>query len=278
MEPGTFPYHRITPWVGRLLAIFAGIELLRATIFTSPGVAAALAFDPQAGLTHPWTVLTYGFVHAGLFHLLANSLALFFLGPPVERRLGGPAFLLFFLYCVAGAAAFAMALNTIYPVPPFVGASGGIIGILYAFAHIHPDAELIAFPIPMPIRARTLVTLQAIFDLCGILFLRAYTGMAHEAHLGGLAFGWLFFRMQGMGRKPAAYRPPSPIIEQHAAVGGREVDPPRRSGPTARPPALDKTQAELDRVLDKISATGMKSLTATERQFLDQVARKKADS
>ncbi|HET7040813.1 MAG TPA: rhomboid family intramembrane serine protease, partial [Gemmatimonadales bacterium] len=158
MEPGTFPYPRITPWVGRLLAIFAGIQLLRATIFTSDGVVTALAFDPQAGLARPWTVLTYAFLHGGLFHLLFNSLALFVFGPTVERRLGGPAFLLYFLYCVAGAAAFALALDKLYAVPPFIGASGGIVGIMYAFALIRPDAELIAFPIPVPIRARTLVT------------------------------------------------------------------------------------------------------------------------
>lgn len=277
MEPGTFPYPRITPWVGRLLATFAGVELLRATIFTSPAVEAWLAFDPHAGLTRPWTVLTYAFVHGGLFHLLFNSLTLFMFGPTVERRLGGPAFLLYFLYCAAGAAAFAMALDKLYPVPPFIGASAGIIGILYAYALIHPDAELIAFPIPVPIRARTMVTLLALFDLCGILFLRDLigTGIAHEAHLGGLAFGWLFFRLQGMGKTPTTFIPPKPPVQHHAMVASHGEQRPSASAPQ-RPPALDKTQAELDRVLDKISATGMKSLTATERQFLDQVAKKKS--
>lgn len=283
MEPGTFPYPRITPWVGRLLATFAGIQLLRATIFTSPAVEGWLAFDPQAGLSHPWTVLTYAFVHGGLFHLLANSVALFFFGPTVERRMGGPAFLLYFLYCVAGAAAFALILDKLYDVPPFIGASGGILGILFAYARFHPDAELIAFPIPVPIRAQTMVVLLACFDLAGILFLRRLvgTGLAHEAHLGGLAFGWLFFRMQGMGKAPAQFVPPTSQVHHTVAVGSRESDrltarPADR--PPQRPPALDPAQAELDRVLDKISATGMKSLTPTERQFLDQVAKKKQDS
>src|ERR1041385_3844427 len=169
MEPGTFPYSRITPWVGRLLAIFAGVQLVLSTILTSPAVRDWLTFDPAVGLARPWTILTYGFVHAGLFHLLANSLGLFMFGPAVERRLGGPAFLLYFLYCVAGAAAFALLMNTLYAVPPFIGASGGILGILYAFARIHPDAELIAFPIPVPVKARTMVALLALFDLAGVL-------------------------------------------------------------------------------------------------------------
>ena len=278
MEPGTFPYPRITPWVGRLLAIFAGVQLLLATIFTSPAVIDWLRFDPAVGLDRPWTVLTYAFVHGGLFHLLANSLVLFFFGPPVERRMGGPAFLLYFLYCVAGAAAFALALGKLYDVPPFIGASGGILGILYAYARIHPDAELIAFPIPVPIRARTMVTLLAVFDLMGILFLRRAigTGLAHEAHLGGLAFGWLFFRLQGMGRKTPDFIPPRPAVQHHAMVASQGEQRPSAPAPQ-RPPALDKTQAELDRVLDKISATGMKSLTPSERKFLDEVAKKKQD-
>lgn len=279
MEPGTFPYPRITPWVGRLLAIFAGVQLLLATIFTSPAVIEWLRFDPAVGLDRPWTVLTYAFVHGGLFHLLANSLVLFFFGPPVERRMGGPAFLLYFLYCVAGAAAFALALGKLYDVPPFIGASGGLLGVLYAYARIHPDAELIAFPIPVPIRARTMVTLLAVFDLMGILFLRRAigTGLAHEAHLGGLAFGWLFFRLQGMGRRRPEVAGPRPAIHQTVAAGSIEADRQTARPPDRRPPALDKTQAELDRVLDKISATGMKSLTPSERKFLDEVAKKKQD-
>lgn len=276
MEPGTLPYPRMTPWVLRLLALFAGIQVLRATIFTSDALLPWLWFDPAAGLTRPWTVVTYAFLHGGFFHLLFNALALFVFGPTVERRLGGPAFLLYFLYCVMGAAAFALIVNKFSPVPPFIGASGGIMGLLLAYATFHPDRELIAFPIPVPIRARTMVTLLAIFDLCGVLFLRNlfHTGLAHEAHLGGLAFGWLFFRLQGAGKRTPDFIPPKPKIEHHAMVSHGQQRP---SAPAPRPPALDKTQAELDRVLDKISAGGMKSLTPAERKFLDEVAKKKQD-
>lgn len=280
MEPGTLPYPRVTPWVLRLLALLAGIQVLRATIFTSDALLPWLWFDPAAGLARPWTVVTYGFIHGGFFHLLFNALALFIFGPAVERRLGGPAFLLYFLYCVVGAAAFALIVNKVSPVPPFIGASGGIMGLLLAYATFWPDQELIAFPIPIPIRARTMVILLAIFDACGVLFLRNlfHTGLAHEAHLGGLAFGWLFFRLQGAGKRTPDFIPPKPKIAHHVAVGGREADRLTARPPDRRPPALDKTQAELDRVLDKISAKGMKSLTPEERRFLDEVAKKKQDS
>ncbi|HEX7919098.1 MAG TPA: rhomboid family intramembrane serine protease [Gemmatimonadales bacterium] len=280
MDSAALPYPRITPWVGRLLAAMAGVALLRATIFVSPAVEEWLRFDPALGLTRPWTVVTYAFVHGGVLHLLFNGLALFLFGPSVERRLGGPGFLLYFLYCVVGAAAFALVVQRITPVPPFVGASGGIVGVLLAYAWLHPDQELIAFPIPVPIKARTMVILLACYDMAGMLFLRDLinTGTAHEAHLGGLLFGWIFIRMGGMGRKVASeVLPPRPRVHHHASVAAGESDRLATRPTDRRPPALDPAQAELDRVLDKISATGMNSLTATERKFLDEVAKKKKE-
>lgn len=280
MDSAALPYPRITPWVGRLLAAMAGAQLLLATIFVSPAVEEWLRFDPAVGLTRPWTVVTYAFVHGGVLHLLFNGLALFLFGPSVERRLGGPGFLLYFLYCVVGAAAFALIVQRLLPVPPFIGASGGVLGVLLAYAYLHPDRELLAFPIPVPIRAQTLVTLLAVYDLMGVIFLREAfnTGTAHEAHLGGLLFGWIFIRMGGMGRKVASeWVSPQPRVHHHASVAAGESDRQTARPPDRRPPALDPAQAELDRVLDKISATGMSSLTATERKFLEDVAKKKQD-
>jgi membrane associated rhomboid family serine protease len=277
MEPGALPFPRLTPWVGRILAVLAGVQLLLATVLTSPAVKGALAFDPEGGLTRPWTVVTYALVHGGLFHLLFNAFALLVLGPTVERRLGGPGFLLHFLYCVIGAAFFAAVIARLTPVPPFYGASGGITGLLLAYAVIAPDRELFVFPIPLPLKARTLVTVVALFDLAGMLFLRDAFGraVAYEAHLGGLAFGWLFFRLRGATQKGEFVAPQAPSVPRPVAVGGRSSAQ-RISKPIPlRPPAVDKQQAELDRVLDKISATGMGSLTPEERKFLDEVAKKK---
>ena len=64
------PYPRVTPWVGRLIAANAVVLLLMQTLFTSPELAAALAFDPAAIASRPWAFITYFFVHGGLLHLL----------------------------------------------------------------------------------------------------------------------------------------------------------------------------------------------------------------
>ena len=277
MSSSALPLPRLTPWVLRLLVTMAVVQLLLATIFTSPAAFDLLTFDPARGLGRPWTVLSYAFVHVGLLHLLFNGVMLAVFGPAVERRLGGPAFLLYYVYCAVGAAAFALLLNKLYAVPPFVGASGAILGVLLAYAVMYPDQELILFPIPIPITARQLVFLYAAVDILGVLVFRRFgDGTAHEAHLGGLLFGWLFFRLQGLGAARLAPAPPPRALQQPAAVGGRE-ERPRVSTPAPRLPASDPVQAELDRVLDKISAKGMASLTPAERKFLDEVARKKKE-
>jgi rhomboid family protein len=273
---------RITPWVGRLLAINAVVLLLQETLLTSPAVTGLLRFDPLNALQRPWTFFTYMFVHGGLLHLATNSLALFVFGPPVERRFGSRAFLIYYLYCGLGSAILALALSAVMPIAPFIGASGAILGVALAFAHFAPDAELLIFPLPFPLKARQLVWLFVGLDLAGMIL--GGGQIAHVAHLGGLAAGWLFFAVQGMGRPVEAARLPS--FRQRATVAVNAEDArkrpaaaePRRTAPVAPEPTVDLGTAEaleIDRVLDKISATGIASLTAEERRFLDNVSQRK---
>lgn len=275
--------NRITPWVGRLLAINAIVLLLQQTIFTSDALFGLVEFDPSLAFARPWTFVTYMFVHNGLWHLLGNSLALFVFGPAVERRLGSSRFLALYLYCGVGAAAFSLALwfTHTLPVPPFVGASGAILGLAYAFGRYQPDAELVVFPIPVPIKARNLVWLLAGLDVVGALFLN--DNIAHFAHLGGLGFGWLFFAVQGIANPTEAarlpsMRPPRVAVPDRGADGARKpvAQRPRVEAPAPSTSDLVASEsAEIDRVLDKISASGIASLTAEERRFLDAVAERR---
>ena len=152
------PSNRLTPWVGRLIIANAVVLLLLMTVFTSPALQPALRFVPGEALDQPWTFVSYMFVHAGLLHLLGNMLMLFVFGPPVEQRLGGRAFLLYYLYCGIGAAVLCWRSRASCRARvPFVGASGAVLGVGVAFALLWPDAELLVFPLPMPVRARTLI-------------------------------------------------------------------------------------------------------------------------
>ncbi|MBA3894362.1 MAG: rhomboid family intramembrane serine protease [Gemmatimonadales bacterium] len=267
---------RITPWVLRLIIANAVVLLLMRTIFVSPALAEALAFSPAYALRQPWTFLTYMFVHAGLLHLLGNMVMLFVFGTAVENRLGSRTFILYYLLCGVGAAVFSLGLSGIMQVSPFVGASGAVLGVALAFAIYWPDAELIVFPIPMPIRAKTLVTLLVGLDVL-FYFLTPGDGIAHLAHVGGVAVGYLFFRMQGLSRRTP--HPPPRAVERVVMVQSGAAEPEQRTPITPVRPRrrveADPVAAEVDRVLDKISEKGIASLTPAERRFLDEVAKQK---
>jgi membrane associated rhomboid family serine protease len=270
------PSSRITPWVLRLIIANAVVLLLMRTIFLSPAMAEALAFSPATALRQPWSFFTYMFVHAGLLHLLGNMLMLFVFGTAVENRMGSRTFILYYLLCGVGAAIFSLGLSTIMPVSPFVGASGAVLGVALAFAIYWPDAELIIVPLPMPIRAKTLVTALVGLDVL-LYFLTPGDGIAHLAHVGGVAFGYLFFRMHGFTRR-SPHPPPRPVERVVMVQSGAAEPEHRRPVPPARTRRrvdADPVAAEVDRVLDKISEKGIASLTPAERNFLDEVAKQK---
>ena len=70
------PSYRITPWVGRLIIANAVVLLLLMTLFTSREIFQVLQFSPRTAFTHPWSFVSYMFVHAGLLHLFTNMLML----------------------------------------------------------------------------------------------------------------------------------------------------------------------------------------------------------
>jgi membrane associated rhomboid family serine protease len=273
-------FPRMTRWVGRLIAANVIIALMLATVFTSPSVTGALRFvpAPDSVITHPWTLLTYMFVHGGLLHMAVNMVALYLFGSAVEQRMGGRSFLFYYLYCGLGAAIFALGLSALLPgtVPPFIGASAALLGIAHAFAMFWPEVEVIQFPVA--IRARTLVViLAALAAFAGLVLWNSRLGqVAHLAHLGGLLFGYLFFRIQALSQRTPA--PPQREAERVVMVQSSSREPelqvprPRRGRP-----ASDPTAVELDRVLDKINEKGLNSLTPEERRFLDDFARKRKE-
>jgi len=130
------------------------------------------------------------------------------------------------------------------------------------------------FPIPVPIKVKWLVAFLAAVDLA-LAISQAGDGVAHLAHLGGFLVGLAWLRAQGFfTRRPAGVvvateRAARVLVKPSAEQAQRE-----RPGPPARPGNADAAQREVDRVLDKISATGIGSLTPEERRFLDDMSRR----
>jgi membrane associated rhomboid family serine protease len=140
----------------------------------------------------PWQLVTYAFLHGGWLHLFSNMLALYMFGPDAERVLGSRRFIQFYFACVVGAALTQMIVMSIVDPGPTetIGASGGIFGILLFYGMTFPNRRIMLIFPPIPMPAWLFVTLYGIFELVqGVS--GSSQGVAHFAHLGGLATGYL---------------------------------------------------------------------------------------
>lgn len=254
----------MTPWVKRLLIINAAVF---AATLALPGLIAFLAFQPSAILFKPWTLLTYMFTHGGFWHVFFNLLALFFFGPPIEDRWGSSEFIKYYLICGLGAAAFSFLFAFDSPV---VGASGAVYGVMLAFAMLWPNVPIYIWGI-FPVKAKWLVVALAVLSFISVLG-GSSDGVAHFAHLGGFAAGFLYIKMDGATGNPLQKMKKLVTRRKFKVVPGagaikKEVDKPRRRDE-------DRELDEVDRVLDKISTQGMASLTPEERKLLDEVSKR----
>ena len=158
----------------------------------------------------PWQLLTYGFLHGSLPHLLFNMLALVMFGAQLEYTWGQRRFLTYFLVCVVGAGLCQLGVvswTVAQGGPPFptVGASGGVFGLLLAYGMLFPHQRVMLLIPPIPMKARTLVFVYGAVELLmGIT--GTQSGVAHFAHLGGMLFGWLLIR-HWRGQPPFSGRP-----------------------------------------------------------------------
>jgi len=273
----------LTPWVRRLLVANLIVFLFQVTLLTLQGSIETFGFIPLKAAQHPWTFLTYMFLHGGALHLAFNLLVLFMFGGPVEDRFGSRSFIWFYLLCGVSGALLSLLLVQGFAIrAPIVGASGAIYGVLVAFAWHWPDAPIYMFPLPVPIPAKWLVTFAFVVSLLLAVppFSGVVGGVAHLAHLGGMIAGFLYLKGQDLrlGRAERHLRHVSePSVLVTPVPRTRSVRGRSGSAPQANPhraPTLDaRAHAEIDRVLDKISATGIESLTPAERKFLVEMSR-----
>jgi membrane associated rhomboid family serine protease len=243
----------VTPVVRTLLIATVAAYFLQSTV---PGLADAFVFYPPAVLTRPWTVVSYMFLHGGLTHILFNMLALFFFGPRVEARLGSRSFaILYFLSGISGAL-LSLALSRSSPI---IGASAGVFGVSLAFAYFWPHEPIMIWGV-LPVPARMLVIITTIFSLWAG-FGGSGGGVAHFAHLGGYVGAFLYLRWLERARttfKRTATAAP-PVVTRRIATSYQNID---------RSSIHEVNRGEVDRILDKISAGGIDSLTPQERLFL----------
>ncbi len=158
------------------------------------------------GNFQPWQMLTYGFLHGGLAHLLFNMFALYMFGGEIERVWGERRYLTYYLVCIVGAAIAQLVVTGLQsgPAYPTLGASGGVFGLLLAFGMMYPRRMIMLIFPPIPMPAWLFVTLYGGIELyLGVT--GTQQGVAHFAHLGGMVAGY-FMIQTWRGRGPFGRR------------------------------------------------------------------------
>jgi membrane associated rhomboid family serine protease len=239
-----------------------------------------------------WQLFTYGFIHSPYVfsHIFWNMVGLYMFGASVEDRLGRAEFLRFYL----GATFFgglAWALSSLWMVdmpwgekvgllfqgqwpiqePMLLGASAAIMGIIVLFALHNPQRIILAMMlVPMP--AWLLATIYVLMDVLGLSRQFANQpdayGVAYAAHLGGAAFGMAYFHYGwNLGRLQPGWFSLAGLKKVFKRRPSLKIHEPSRT-------EWDGDEAEVDRILEKISREGSNSLTDRERDILQHASRR----
>jgi membrane associated rhomboid family serine protease len=273
----------VTPMVKKLLVANAAVFLL--TLVIGEGrLFDWFALQPGRILVRPWGIGTYMFLHAGVWHILMNMLVLFFFGPPLEARWGEREFLRFYLVGGLGGAA----LSFLFMPQMVVGASAAIYAVMLAFALNWPNAPIYIYGI-FPVKAKWLVGFLFVLTVLGT-FGSSGSGTAHFAHLGGILAAFAYLKadwrpgsalarirrnVPGAAGGKSGSRSPRPLAIVPRELQDQQTESGTREERPAAPADERKLLDEVDRVLDKISAQGMSSLTSEERRLLDEVSRRR---
>jgi membrane associated rhomboid family serine protease len=281
--------------VQALIAINVAVAFLQAVgVLPYADLAAWFGFDLGSLPSRWWTPITYMFVHVGVWHVLANMYGLYLFGPRLEQTLGSKKFAWFYVFCGLGGVVFQMLFIR---TGGLVGASAAVFGVMTAYAMQWPDDEIyLMFVLPM--RVRTLVVGLFVFNLVmGVVATGdgGGTNIAYFAHVGGVIAAYAYIRMaastgidqvrQRVASLPDADEPPRAIPRNlPRRERGDEVDDivakskaiaAKRAVTLAPSSRRREAKAdELNRVLDKISETGIESLTGDERKVLEEMSRR----
>jgi membrane associated rhomboid family serine protease len=240
----------MTKWVRFFLIANVVIFFAQTTM---PGFTERFGLIPADFLRAPWTVVTYMFLHGDIMHLGFNMLGLWIAGTRVESRMGSDRFVI--LYFVSGLTAALFGFFFAYRFM-VVGASGAIMGLMMAYAYFWPREKFMIYFV-IPVEARVLVVVYTAISIFG---LKSAGGTAHYAHLGGLVGAFLY--LQFLSRNAGAKRfraAVAPKVPEQALVNWSKVDVKA---------VHEVNRDELNRILDKVSKSGLNSLSADERRFL----------
>ena len=173
--------------------LLTNVAIFFLTQLLGPNMFSTFALWPLGHGFWPWQVVSYGFLHFDFNHLFFNMLGLWMFGSELEQVWGQKRYLQFFTASVVAAALTQLLVAALLGTnAPTIGASGGLFGLLLAFAMIFPNRIILLFFV-IPMKAKWLVALYGLLELYqGVYVMNS--GVAHFAHLGGMLGGLLTIR------------------------------------------------------------------------------------
>ena len=289
---------RITAAVQWLVAINIAVFFVQLTLLAPADVRLVLGFS-QHNLGHQWwTIATYMFVHGGFWQLVLNMYTVWLFGPRIEWRWGSSEFVRYYLFC--GLGGWFAHLVLVPGDSLLLGASAAVFGVMFAYATLWPNDRVLVFGM-IPTTVRWLVVSIGVVNVIGgVSAPEGTAGLPYLAHLvGGIAAGWLYIRATSAVNIGRLRHAVSPVLDEPDEMLPRTVpkamprsrsrenidDVVARSNAavaehTSHARVLRRAESDasaLDKVLDKISSTGIDSLTSNERCLLDDASRRLRD-
>ena len=256
----------------QILVFYTSLPIETYFYLSKEGIARGFVFQ----------LVTYQFLHAGVWHLLGNLLVIYFMGKALEEVLGTKDFLM--LYFTSGLVGGVFQIGLAWMAPHLfggyvVGASAAAFGLVASFAQMFPDRVmtlLLFFVIPFSIRAQTLLWIAIGLSVFGIVV--PSSGIAHGAHMGGIVVGvaYVHFVVRNSWRfSMPSFSKLAPLVGK-ARVGGRVWKQQAGEEEVSQGQGRDFISKEIDPILEKISEKGIHSLTEQERKILES-ARSRMD-
>ncbi|BCT93051.1 rhomboid family intramembrane serine protease [Lysobacter helvus] len=174
-----------------VLQLFANAALMNVfALWPLPfGVGGRVDYPPFM----PWQLVSYAFLHGDFGHLFFNMLAVLMFGAQLEYEWREKRFITYWMLCIIGAGVCQLLMQTFVSPGAAIGASGGVYGLILAFAVKYPHQRVMMFPLPIQMSARTMAIGYAVAALLYGVF-GSQEGVAHFAHLGGMLTGWIVLR------------------------------------------------------------------------------------
>ncbi|WP_297516158.1 rhomboid family intramembrane serine protease [Flavobacterium sp.] len=233
----------------------------------------ALSASFSSWLYKPWTLISYGFLHSGFFHLFFNMVMLNFAGRLFQTFFTQKQFLGMYLFSLLfSGLAYSIAYTLLGGNGIIVGASGAVLAVLTAVTIYQPLMELRL----LLIGNVKLWHVTGVILLLDILQISMSNTGGHIAHLAGATFGVLYMKLLQSGTDLS--RPITQFITFFTTLGQPKSKSPftrvhknpqrKTTNTTSKVVLEDKKQQQIDEILDKISQSGYDSLTQAEKEFL----------